>query len=100
MPGVVEWSVFLVGSREDSPGPSSGPGRAYDPPTGEVSNGFSRSRWGSASQIPGVDAKVSKLVAFLESHFGITIEAHAAGVEHLDTIDRAGALVAAKRAAA
>ena len=41
-----------------------------------------------------------KLVAFLEEEFGITIEAHEAGVEHLDTIDRISALVAEKRLAA
>ena len=38
-----------------------------------------------------------KLVTFLEDHFGITIEAHEAGVEHLDTIEQIGALVAAKQ---
>jgi acyl carrier protein len=38
-----------------------------------------------------------KLVTFLEDQFGITIEAHEAGVDHLDTIERVGALVAAKR---
>ncbi len=38
-----------------------------------------------------------KLVTFLEEQFGITIEAHEAGVEHLDTIDRIRALVADKR---
>jgi acyl carrier protein len=41
-----------------------------------------------------------KLVTFLEDHFGITIEAHEAGVDHLDTIERIGALVDAKRGAA
>jgi acyl carrier protein len=40
-----------------------------------------------------------KLVTFLEDHFSITIEAHEAGVDHLDTIDRIAALVAAKRRA-
>jgi acyl carrier protein len=40
-----------------------------------------------------------KLVTFLEGHFGITIEAHEAGVDHLDTIERIGALITAKRAA-
>jgi acyl carrier protein len=40
-----------------------------------------------------------KLVAFLEDHFGIAIEAHEAGVDHLDTIERIGALVGAKRGA-
>ncbi len=38
-----------------------------------------------------------KLVTFLEDHFGITIEAHEAGVEHLDTIEEIAALVTAKR---
>jgi len=38
-----------------------------------------------------------KLVTFLEDHFGITIEAHEAGVEHLDTIAQIVALVAEKR---
>ncbi len=37
-----------------------------------------------------------KLVTFLEDHFGITIEAHEAGVEHLDTIEEIVGLVAAK----
>ena len=41
-----------------------------------------------------------KLVTFLEDRFGITIEAHEAGVEHLDTIGRITALVAEKRGAA
>jgi acyl carrier protein len=38
-----------------------------------------------------------KLVTFLEEQFGITIEAHEAGVEHLDTIARISALVVEKR---
>lgn len=38
-----------------------------------------------------------RLVTYLEDHFGIAIEAHEAGVEHLDTIERIGALVALKR---
>jgi acyl carrier protein len=37
-----------------------------------------------------------KLVTFLEDEFGITIEAHEAGVEHLDTIEDIAGLVAAK----
>jgi acyl carrier protein len=37
-----------------------------------------------------------KLVTFLEDEFGITIEAHEAGVEHLDTIEEIVGLVAAK----
>jgi acyl carrier protein len=41
-----------------------------------------------------------KLVTFLEDHFRVTIEAHEAGVDHLDTIERIGTLVAAKKAAA
>jgi acyl carrier protein len=38
-----------------------------------------------------------KLVVFLEEHFGITIEAFEAGVDHLDTIDRIAELVAGKQ---
>lgn len=38
-----------------------------------------------------------KLVTFLEDHFGIEIQAHEAGVEHLDTVERIVALVAAKK---
>ena len=38
-----------------------------------------------------------KLVTFLEDHFGIEIQAHEAGVEHLDTIEQIAALVASKR---
>ncbi len=41
-----------------------------------------------------------KLVTFLEDRFGVTIEAHEAGVEHLDTIEQIGALLAAKHPAA
>jgi acyl carrier protein len=41
-----------------------------------------------------------KLVAFLEEQFGITVEAHEAGVDHLDTIDQIAALVAEKKHAA
>ena len=41
-----------------------------------------------------------KLVTFLEDCFDIQIEAHEAGVEHLDTIERIGALIAVKRSAA
>ena len=37
-----------------------------------------------------------KLVTFLEEEFGITIDAHEAGVEHLDTIQEIVGLVAAK----
>jgi len=38
-----------------------------------------------------------KLVAFLEERFGVTIEAHEADVDHLDTIDAIAALVKEKR---
>jgi acyl carrier protein len=40
-----------------------------------------------------------KLVVFLEEHFGITVEAYEAGVEHLDTVGQIAALVAEKKAA-
>ncbi|APW60343.1 acyl carrier protein [Paludisphaera borealis] len=40
-----------------------------------------------------------KLVVFLEEHFGITVEAHEAGVEHLDSIRQIAELVAEKKAA-
>ena len=40
-----------------------------------------------------------KLVVFLEEHFGITVEAHEAGVEHLDSIRQISDLVAEKKAA-
>ncbi len=38
-----------------------------------------------------------KLVTFLEDHFQITIEAHEAGKEHLDTIAQIALLVDEKR---
>jgi acyl carrier protein len=38
-----------------------------------------------------------KLVTFLEDHFGITVEAYEAGIDHLDAIQRISALVAMKR---
>jgi acyl carrier protein len=41
-----------------------------------------------------------KLVVFLEEHFGITLEAHEAGVEHLDSIRQIAALIAEKKQAA
>ena len=37
-----------------------------------------------------------KLVGFLEQEFSITIEAHEADAEHLDTIERIAALVRSK----
>jgi acyl carrier protein len=40
-----------------------------------------------------------KLVVFLEEHFGITVEAHEAGVEHLDSIRQIVDLIAEKKAA-
>jgi acyl carrier protein len=41
-----------------------------------------------------------KLVVFLEEHFGITVEAYEAGVEHLDSIGQIVELVADKKRAA
>jgi acyl carrier protein len=41
-----------------------------------------------------------KLVIYLEDQLGITIDAHEAGVEYLDSIQRIAGLVAEKRAAA
>jgi acyl carrier protein len=41
-----------------------------------------------------------KLVVFLEEHFGITVEAHEAGVERLDSIGQIVQLVAEKKQAA
>ncbi len=40
-----------------------------------------------------------KLVVFLEEKFGITVEAHEAGVEHLDSIRQIVQLIAEKKAA-
>jgi len=40
-----------------------------------------------------------KLVVFLEEQFGITVEAHEAGVEHLDSIRQIVDLIAEKKAA-
>jgi acyl carrier protein len=40
-----------------------------------------------------------KLVVFLEEHFGITVEAHEAGIEHLDSIGQIARLVAEKKQA-
>jgi acyl carrier protein len=39
-----------------------------------------------------------KLVAFLEERFGIKIEARAADVDYLDTLETIAAMVKAKRA--
>jgi acyl carrier protein len=41
-----------------------------------------------------------KLVMFLEEHFGIMVEAHEAGVEHLDSIGQIARLIAEKKQAA
>jgi acyl carrier protein len=38
-----------------------------------------------------------KLVVFLEEHFGITVEAHEAGVEHLDSVGQITHLIAEKK---
>lgn len=40
-----------------------------------------------------------KLVGFLEERFDVVLEAHEAGPDHLDTLDRIAELVASKRAA-
>jgi acyl carrier protein len=41
-----------------------------------------------------------KLVTFLEDHFGVTVEAHEAGVEHLDSVGQIARLIADKKSAA
>src|SRR5205807_8811279 len=41
-----------------------------------------------------------KLVVFLEERFGITVEAHEAGVENLDSVGKIAELIASKKAAA
>jgi acyl carrier protein len=41
-----------------------------------------------------------KLVTFLEDRFRVTLEAHEAGVEHLDTLGRITDLLVSKNAAA
>jgi acyl carrier protein len=41
-----------------------------------------------------------KLVVFLEERFGVTVEAHEAGVEHLDSVAAIARLIAEKKAAA
>jgi acyl carrier protein len=38
-----------------------------------------------------------KLVIFLEESFGITVEAHEAGVEHLDSVGQITRLIAEKK---
>jgi acyl carrier protein len=41
-----------------------------------------------------------KLVAFLEEHFNVTVEAHEAGVENLDSLSQIAQLIAEKKTAA
>ena len=41
-----------------------------------------------------------KLVVFLEDRFKVTVEAHEAGVENLDSVGQIAALIARKNAAA
>jgi acyl carrier protein len=41
-----------------------------------------------------------KLVTFLEEHFGITVEAYEAGIDHLDSVGQIAQLIAAKKQAA
>jgi acyl carrier protein len=41
-----------------------------------------------------------KLVTYLEDHFGVTVEAHEAGVENLDSLGQITRLIAEKKAAA
>ncbi|GIW86987.1 MAG: hypothetical protein KatS3mg108_1311 [Isosphaeraceae bacterium] len=41
-----------------------------------------------------------KLVTFLEEEYGVVLEAHEAGVDHLDSLSRIAGLIAAKKTAA
>ena len=41
-----------------------------------------------------------KLVIFLEDRFGVSVEAHEAGVENLDSVGRIARLIASKQTAA
>ena len=41
-----------------------------------------------------------KLVVFLEDRFGVTVEAHEAGVENLDSVGHIARLIAGKKIAA
>jgi acyl carrier protein len=41
-----------------------------------------------------------KLVVFLEDRFGVTVEAHEAGVEHLDSVGQIVELIASKKSVA
>ncbi|MFM1802394.1 MAG: D-alanine--poly(phosphoribitol) ligase subunit 2 [Planctomycetota bacterium] len=40
-----------------------------------------------------------KLVVFIENQFGVTLEAHEASADHLDSLDAIESLVASKKAA-
>ncbi len=40
-----------------------------------------------------------KLVTFLEERFGVVLEAHEAGADHLDTLERIRELIQGKKAA-
>jgi acyl carrier protein len=40
-----------------------------------------------------------KLVVFLENQFGVTLEAHEAGAEHLDNLEAIETLISTKKAA-
>ncbi len=41
-----------------------------------------------------------KLVVFLEEHFGVTVEAHEAGADHLDSVGQIARMIAGKKTAA
>ena len=41
-----------------------------------------------------------KLVVFLEDRFGVTVEAHEAGIDNLDSVGKIASLIARKKAAA
>ncbi len=41
-----------------------------------------------------------KLVVFLEEQFGVTVEAHEAGADHLDSLGRIADFIARKKSAA
>lgn len=41
-----------------------------------------------------------KLVAFIEDHFAVIVEAHEAGVDHLDSVGRITRLIVEKKSAA
>ena len=41
-----------------------------------------------------------KLVVFIEDRFGVTVEAHEAGVENLDSVGRIATMIVSKKSAA